>query len=80
PYLIFVPESPHWLLIKCRYAELKQVLHQIAQANRRTNSQWLLYYQHLIDSHQTQKDRNQKNKVKLSFLSKSRRFLTHVPI
>ncbi|CAF4465456.1 unnamed protein product, partial [Rotaria magnacalcarata] len=38
PYLIFVPESPHWLLIKCRYAELKQVLHQIAQANRRTNS------------------------------------------
>ncbi|CAF3428837.1 unnamed protein product [Rotaria socialis] len=79
PYLIFVPESPHWLLTKHRYAELKQVLHQMAQTNRRSDSRWLIYYQYLIDNHRKQKYLNQKNKVKLSFLSKSRRFLTHVP-
>ena len=79
PYLIFVPESPHWLLIKHRYDELKDVLHDIANFNQRCDSKWLSLYRCVIDSHQTRKDFNRRNKTKLSFLSRAHRFLTHVP-
>lgn len=79
PYLFFVPESPHWLLTKHRYDDLKKVLHQMARFNRRSDSRWLPYYRRLIENCQKQKDLNQKTKTKLSFLSKARRFLTHVP-
>ncbi|CAF4140672.1 unnamed protein product, partial [Rotaria sp. Silwood2] len=79
PYLFFVPESPHWLLTKYRYDELKKLLHQIARRNQRSDSQWLPYYQYVIDKHQKEKDLNKKNKITLSTFSKLRRFLTHIP-
>jgi putative MFS transporter len=79
PYLCFVPESPHWLLIKHRYDDLEKVLRQIAQCNRRSESKWLPFYRHVIDNHRNEKDMNQKNKIKLSFFAKIGRFLTHIP-
>jgi hypothetical protein len=79
PYLFFVPESPHWLLTKHRYTELEELLRRIARCNQRSESKWLPFYQYIIENHRKQKDRNQKNKIKLSSFAKIRRFLTHIP-
>ncbi|UJR37768.1 hypothetical protein I4U23_030461 [Adineta vaga] len=79
PYLIYVPESPHWLLTKHRYDELEKTLRQIAQCNQRPESRWLPFYRYVIKNHQEQKDVNRKNKITLSFFARLYRFLTHVP-
>ncbi len=79
PYLFFVPESPHWLLIKYRYDELEKLLRGIARCNRRLESKWFPYYRQVIENHRKQKDLHQKNKIKLSFSFKIYRFLTHLP-
>jgi Na+/melibiose symporter-like transporter len=79
PYLFFVPESPQWLLTKHRYNDLENLLRRIAQCNQRSESKWLPFYRYVIENHRKQKAMNQKNKIKLSFFAKSRRFLTHIP-
>ena len=79
PYLVFVPESPHWLLTKSRYNELEKLLRQMARYNRRSESRWLPFYRYVIDKHQKQKDMNRLNKVTLSLFAKVHRFVTHPP-
>jgi MFS family permease len=79
PYLFVVPESPYWLLTKHRYDELENLLRRIAGCNQRLESKWFPFYRHVIENHRKEKDMNQKTKIKLSFLAKIHRFLTHIP-
>lgn len=79
PYLLFIPETPHWLLTKHRYDELEIMLRQMARLNQRAESKWFPLYRYMIDHHRKEKDNNRKNQIKLSFLAKIRRFLTHIP-
>ncbi|CAF0729029.1 unnamed protein product [Adineta steineri] len=79
PYLFYVPESPHWLLTKHRYDELEKLLRQIARCNRQSESKWLPFYRCVIKNHRDDKLMNQKNKIKLSFIAKIHRLVTHIP-
>ena len=79
PYLVFVPESPHWLLSKHRYDDLEKLLRRIARWNKQSESKWMPFYRLLIASQQRERDMNRKNKVQLTCGAKARRFVTHVP-
>jgi len=80
PYLFFLPESPHWYLMKRRYDDLEKLLRQIARFNRRKECKWLPFYKYMIEHHRKQKEINQKNTIRLSSADKICRFLTHIPI